>query len=483
MEEKNVEKVDSMTKYENETFESQNAYDEFDTKTAEQSERKHEISFFGEFVPELQTFSLANWWSRASPILRVVAGFICIFITDGVMFSFPHSNTLSQELIKKVPYLQIVRKVQLCVYSLCGPLAANLCHRFGCRSVCIGGTLLATFGFLLAGHIVDASGVVGGLGCLVGVGMVFIFVSTIISMTDNDSKNRFFALGLSLSGIVVARVTFPSMVTSLMVESGWRVGYQALGGITCLCLVSSLVMEPGVTGEHGERRGFLEERRVWLERMVGKRLARSRKLREFIVFSVGHGITASAATIILVHKPRLEEHLVLEMQEKLFITGKVLGGMMGLVVGGASQDRGWFNPLPATRIIVMCAALASFLHSNSETVTTTFILSTNMGFFTGIITGLFVPLILTLVGSELLPPGVGFSTAVSGFCQIVIYIIVEQTNVFFSDPFQGFHTSGILFLLAGLVYTLAIWLDKKKEREQDMEMEPLYARNTGYQGV
>ena len=49
MEAKNVEKVDSMTKYENETLEAQNKYDEFVTKT-EQSERKHEMSFFGEYL-------------------------------------------------------------------------------------------------------------------------------------------------------------------------------------------------------------------------------------------------------------------------------------------------------------------------------------------------------------------------------------------------------------------------------------------------
>ena len=91
MEDKNVEKVDNMASYEYETSDAHNECDEFSTMEEQnERERKHEISFFGEFVPDLQTFSPTNnWWSRASTMLKEVAEFISgmLFLVAGLVYS------------------------------------------------------------------------------------------------------------------------------------------------------------------------------------------------------------------------------------------------------------------------------------------------------------------------------------------------------------------------------------------------------------
>lgn len=434
-------------------------------------------TWFGHALSEIKSVSLATCWTRATPILNMLTGFLCMFITDGVMFTFPHNRHSLMEDIKRPPSLKAAGSLQLIVFSLSGPIAVQLCQKFGCRSVCIGGAVLAAFGFLLAGNMVDASGLFGGLAVLVGVGMSFIFMSSLLSMIDNESEHRFLVLGLSLSGIILARISFPAFLTNMVAESGWRYAYQSLAGLSCLCLLSGLGMRnlwEEAVSESFDSVGHLQERRIVIEGIVGKKLARSRKLREFVIACVGHAIAATAANIILVHKPVIEEYLGLEVQRSFFNIGFIIGGLMGLVFAGTSNDRSWFNPLSLTRNVVSCSAISPFLHTTSETAATTFILSAFFGFFTGLYIGLYLPLIISLLGPDLLPSGLAFITAVSGACQLILYIIVDESVDLSANPFTGFYTSGLLFGSAGLFYSVAIWLDEQKEQEQGMELEPLH---------
>ena len=452
-------------------------YTKFGSGQQNQEQLRKDKTWFGHALSEIKSISLATCWTRATQILNMLTGFLCMFITDGVMFTFPHNRHSLMEDIKRPPSLKAAGSLQLIVFSLSGPIAVQLCQKFGCRSVCIGGAVLAAFGFLLAGNMVDASGLFGGLAVLVGVGMSFIFMSSLLSMIDNESEHRFLVLGLSLSGIILARISFPAFLTNMVAESGWRYAYQSLAGLSCLCLLSGLGMrnlgEEAVSESFDSVR-YLQERSIVIEGIVGKKLARSRKLREFVIACVGHAIAATAANIILVHKPVIEEYLGLEVQRSFFNIGFIIGGLMGLVFAGTSNDRSWFNPLSLTRNVVSCSAISPFLHTTSETAATTFILSAFFGFFTGLYIGLYLPLIISLLGPDLLPSGLAFITAVSGACQLILYIIVDESVDLSANPFTGFYTSGLLFGSAGLFYSVAIWLDEQKEQEQGMELEPLH---------
>ena len=452
-------------------------YTKFGSEQQTQDLLGKDQTWFGHALSEIKSVSLAKCWIRATPILNMLTGFLCMFITDGVMFTFPHNRHVLMEDTKRPPNLKAAGSLQLIVFSLSGPIAVQLCQKFGCRSVCIGGAVLAAFGFLLAGNMVDASGLFGGLAVLVGVGMSFIFMSSLLSMIDNESEHRFLVLGLSLSGIILARISFPAFLTNMVAESGWRYAYQSLAGLSCLCLLSGLGMRnlwEEAVSESFDSVGHLQERRIVIEGIVGKKLARSRKLREFVIACVGHAIAATAANIILVHKPVIEEYLGLEVQRSFFNIGFIIGGLMGLVFAGTSNDRSWFNPLSLTRNVVSCSAISPFLHTTSETAATTFILSAFFGFFTGLYIGLYLPLIISLLGPDLLPSGLAFITAVSGACQLILYIIVDESVDLSANPFTGFYTSGLLFGSAGLFYSVAIWLDEQKGQEQGMELEPLH---------
>ena len=219
--------------------------------------------------------------------------------------------------------------------------------------------------------------------------------------------------------------------------------------------------------------GHLQERRPFLEKIVGKKLSRSRHLKEFLFVCIGQAIATTASNIILVHKATIEEYLGLELQRNLLNIGFLLGGMIGLVLAGTISDKSWFNPLSLTRNVLACAAISPFLHVASETAATTFVLSAILGFFTGLFIGLYLPLMSSLLGPELVPSGLGFLVTVIGICQFILYLSIDQLVDFSSNPFTGFYTSGLLFGSAGLCYSAAIWLEEKQDLAQGMELTPL----------
>ena len=76
------------------------------------------------------------------------------------------------------------------LYRKLGPLAALLSNRFGYRVVMIGGSLLASAGFLLSSLVtsVDALFVTIGLMGGLGFGLIYLGSSVAVSLYMNEKR-------------------------------------------------------------------------------------------------------------------------------------------------------------------------------------------------------------------------------------------------------------------------------------------------------
>ncbi|XP_063426022.1 monocarboxylate transporter 12-like [Mytilus trossulus] len=103
-----------------------------------------------------------------------------------------------------------------------GPITGALTNRFGCRSVCILGALIATTGFIISCFATSVYFLYCSLGILTGIGFGGIFLSTLVCVGQHFEKRRSFALGISVSGSGVGTFVFAPVVRILIDEYGWR---------------------------------------------------------------------------------------------------------------------------------------------------------------------------------------------------------------------------------------------------------------------
>ncbi|CAG2251861.1 SLC16A14 [Mytilus edulis] len=103
-----------------------------------------------------------------------------------------------------------------------GPITGALTNRFGCRSVCILGALVATAGFVISYFATSVYFLYCSLGILTGIGFGGIFLSTLVCVGQHFEKRRSFALGISVSGSGVGTFVFAPVVRILIDEYGWR---------------------------------------------------------------------------------------------------------------------------------------------------------------------------------------------------------------------------------------------------------------------
>ncbi|XP_052104355.1 monocarboxylate transporter 12-like isoform X2 [Mytilus californianus] len=103
-----------------------------------------------------------------------------------------------------------------------GPITGALTNRFGCRSMCILGALVAAAGFVISCFATSIYYLYCSLGILTGLGFGGIFLSTLVCVGQHFEKRRSFALGISVSGSGVGTFVFAPVVRILIDEYGWR---------------------------------------------------------------------------------------------------------------------------------------------------------------------------------------------------------------------------------------------------------------------
>ncbi|KAL0880019.1 hypothetical protein ABMA27_002517 [Loxostege sticticalis] len=202
----------------------------------------------------------------------VFASFMCNLVVDGIAYTFgiflPELVTFFGEGKGTVAW---VGSLLSGVYLAAGPIVSALCNKFGCRAVCVAGSLVATTAFVLSTFSKSVTVMMITYGLLGGIGFGMIYLPSVVAVGYYFETRRSLATGIAVCGSGVGTFSFAPLASILMNEFGsWQNANLLLAGLILNCAVFGALMRPLVypksTGEKPLLQRMAEEKRLQMER-------------------------------------------------------------------------------------------------------------------------------------------------------------------------------------------------------------------------
>ena len=108
------------------------------------------------------------------------------------------------------------------VALMVGPVAGGLVNKFGCRPVCITGSILACIGICLSTLSPNVSILMLTYGVLGGFGLGLINLPAQVSVGYYFESKRALAYGISTCGEGAGTFVFAPLATYFLSEFGWK---------------------------------------------------------------------------------------------------------------------------------------------------------------------------------------------------------------------------------------------------------------------
>lgn len=162
----------------------------------------------------------------------VAASFVINLIADGITFSF---GVIFVEFLK---YFEENRSKTAWIGSLfmampllSGPIASFLTDRYGCRTVTMVGSVMASGGFIISSMANSMEVLFITFGVFAGFGLSLCYVASVVIVAYYFDKKRSFATGLSVCGSGIGTFIFAPLMQVLLETYGWRGTTLILAGL------------------------------------------------------------------------------------------------------------------------------------------------------------------------------------------------------------------------------------------------------------
>ncbi|XP_028165841.1 monocarboxylate transporter 12 isoform X3 [Ostrinia furnacalis] len=202
----------------------------------------------------------------------VFASFMCNLVVDGIAYTFgiflPELVTYFGEGKGTVAW---VGSLLSGVYLAAGPIVSALCNKFGCRAVCVAGSLVAATAFVLSTFSKSVTVMMITYGLLGGIGFGMIYLPSVVAVGYYFETRRSLATGIAVCGSGVGTFSFAPLASILLNEFGsWQNANLLLAGLILNCAVFGALMRPLVypksSGEKPLLQRMAEEKRLQMER-------------------------------------------------------------------------------------------------------------------------------------------------------------------------------------------------------------------------
>lgn len=155
-------------------------------------------------------------------------------------------------------------------YLLAGPLVSALSNKFGCRVVCVAGSILASFGFVLSIFSTSVTMLMLTYGLMGGLGFGMIYLPAVVAVGYYFETKRSLATGIAVCGSGVGTFAFAPLANYLLKLFDWKNANLILAGIVLNCAVFGALMRPLTYPKPKKRKPLMqrmyEEKRLHLQR-------------------------------------------------------------------------------------------------------------------------------------------------------------------------------------------------------------------------
>ena len=179
---------------------------------------------------------------------------MCNLILDGLCYTF---GVMLEPLVKAFDAnrsdVALVGSLLAGVYLMSGPIVGGLVNKFGCRPVCIAGSIVACIGFVLSIFSPNVPVLMLTYGIIGGFGLGLIYLPSVVAVGYYFESKRALATGIAVCGSGVGTFVFAPLATTLEKEYGWRGANLIFAGLCLNCAIFGALMRPLVlTTETGE---------------------------------------------------------------------------------------------------------------------------------------------------------------------------------------------------------------------------------------
>ncbi|XP_046341093.1 monocarboxylate transporter 14-like [Haliotis rufescens] len=175
----------------------------------------------------------------------VAASLVCNIIVDGIGYTFGifllEFTTFFKESKSKVA---LVGSVQVGTYLCVGPIVSALTNKFGCRPVCMAGSVIATIGFAVSTFSPNVEILILTYGVIGGFGFGMMYLPAIVSVGFYFEKKRAIATGIGVCGSGVGMFIFAPFSRYLLDTLEWKSALLILSGIVFNGMVCGMLMRP-----------------------------------------------------------------------------------------------------------------------------------------------------------------------------------------------------------------------------------------------
>lgn len=162
----------------------------------------------------------------------VFATFMVNLIADGITLSFGvmyvHFLEYFGEGKAKTAW---IGSLFMAMPLLSGPIASFLTDRYGCRKMCICGSIIASIGFIASAFTTNMESLFFTFGIVSGFGLSLCYVAAVVIVAYYFEKKRSLATGLSVCGSGIGTFIFAPLTQVLLDEYGWRGTTLILAGL------------------------------------------------------------------------------------------------------------------------------------------------------------------------------------------------------------------------------------------------------------
>lgn len=145
--------------------------------------------------------------------------------------------------------ISLIASIRNAVTAIFSPIAGVLSDRYGSRKLILLGVFLCGLGYLLASRATSLWQFYLFFGVLVGICNGITFSPIVATITRWFGRKAALATGVATSGISIAQIVLPPVVTLLVAWHGWETSLIILGGASWLLgtLSWSFIKNPPAT--------------------------------------------------------------------------------------------------------------------------------------------------------------------------------------------------------------------------------------------
>lgn len=125
-----------------------------------------------------------------------------------------------------------------------GPIVSALANKYGCRNVCIAGSLIASAAFVLSTFSKSITMLMITYGIMGGFGFGLIYLPAVVAVGYYFETKRSLATGIAVCGSGFGTFTFAPLANLLLAHFDWQDANLILAGLILNCAIFGALMRP-----------------------------------------------------------------------------------------------------------------------------------------------------------------------------------------------------------------------------------------------